>query len=100
MRHDPKQTVKLISSLAISDLTMIAVGVADYSLSELNLIATDKKRHVFTAKNFDKLLELVTSLRRNACKGEFTYETIPLKVIHSLKQLKRHPYTYCQRLHN
>lgn len=95
MRHDPKQTVKLISSLAISDLTMIAVGVADYSISELNLIATDKKRHVFTAKNFDKLLELVTSLRRNACKGEFTYETIPLKVIHSLKQLKRHPYTYC-----
>jgi len=34
----------------------------------LKLIATDKKRHVFTAKNFDKLLELVTSLRRKACK--------------------------------
>ena len=51
---------------------MIAVGVADYSSSELKLIATDKKRHVFTAKTFDKLLELVTSLRRKACKGKFT----------------------------
>ena len=51
---------------------MIAVGVAKYSLSELKLIATDKKRHVFTAKNFDKLLELVTSLRRKTCKGKFT----------------------------
>ena len=63
---------ELISLLAISDLTMIAVGVAKYSLSELKLIATDKKRHVFTAKNFDKLLELVTSLRRKTCKGKFT----------------------------
>ena len=56
---------------------MIAVGVGkdqqDYSMSELRLIATDKKRHVFTAKDFNKLLELVTSLRRKACLGEFSY---------------------------
>jgi len=51
----------------IKDLTMIAVGVGNYYLPELRLIATDRKRHVFTATNFDKLLELVTSLRRKAC---------------------------------
>ncbi len=51
---------------------MIAVGIGGYDPSELKLIATDKKRHVFTAKDFDKLLELVTSLRRKACYGEFT----------------------------
>jgi len=69
---------------------MIAVGVANYSPSELELIATDKHRHVFTATSFDKLLELVTSLRRKACKGEFTYKN-SLKVIYNLKQLKQYP---------
>lgn len=49
---------------------MIAIGVGKYDRSELKLIATDKKRHVFTAKDFDKLLELVASLRKKACYGE------------------------------
>ena len=54
------------------DLTVIAVGVgSNIKLSELRFIATDKKRHVFTAKNFDQLLKLVTSLRKKACTGEF-----------------------------
>lgn len=63
-----KRVVKKLKK-DIKDLTMIAVGVASYSLSELRLIATDGKRHVFIAKNFDKLLELVTSLRKKACKA-------------------------------
>lgn len=50
---------------------MISVGVASYDLFELRLIATDEKHHVFTAENFDKLPELVTSLRTRACNGEF-----------------------------
>ncbi len=50
---------------------MIAVGVANYFPSELRLIATDEESHVFTAANFDKLPELVSSLRTKACNGEF-----------------------------
>ncbi|KAL9984710.1 hypothetical protein ACROYT_G007036 [Oculina patagonica] len=61
-----KRVVKNLKA-DINDLTMIAVGIGGYDSSELKLIATDKKRHVFTATNFDKLLELVTSLRRKAC---------------------------------
>ncbi|XP_078359694.1 uncharacterized protein LOC144644146 [Oculina patagonica] len=61
-----KRVVKNLKA-DINDLTMIAVGIGGYDSSELKLIATDKKRHVFTAKDFDKLLELVTSLRRKAC---------------------------------
>ena len=67
---------------------MIAVGVGSYYLPELRSIATNRKRHVFTAKNFDKLLDLVTSLRRKACTGEFTYlvKTIgPLRVYLGVK---------------
>lgn len=60
---------------------MIAVGVGKYYLPELRFIATDRKRHVFTAKNFDKLLELVTSLRRKACTGEFTHMILPKQTL-------------------
>lgn len=69
--NDPDKTAlkRVVKNLKndIPDLTVIAVGVASYKLSELKLIATNSKRHVFTASNFDKLLELVTSLRRKAC---------------------------------
>ena len=54
----------------ILDLTIIAVGVGTYNLKELKFIATDGKRHVFTAKNFDKLLKLVKALRKKACSGK------------------------------
>ena len=54
----------------ILDLTIIAVGVGAYNPDELKFIATDGKRHVFTAKSFDKLLELVKALRKKACSGK------------------------------
>ena len=54
----------------ILDLTIIAVGVGAYNRNELKFIATDGKRHVFTAKSFDKLLELVKALRKKACSGK------------------------------
>ncbi|PFX28087.1 Collagen alpha-1(XXII) chain [Stylophora pistillata] len=71
--NDPGKNVlkKAVKNLKkdIKDLTMIAVGVANYLLSELRLIATDEKHHVFTAANFDKLPELVSSLRTKACSA-------------------------------
>lgn len=57
-----------------SDLTVIAVGVANYDFPELREIATDPETHVFTAIDFDELLNLVASLRKKACTGEFIAE--------------------------
>ena len=68
----------------ILDLTIIAVGVGAYNPNELKFIATDGKRHVFTAKSFDKLLELVKALRRKACSGKCA-------IIYSLLSLCGHP---------
>lgn len=51
----------------IKDLTVIAVGVANYNFPELREIATNPETHVFTAKDFDELLNLVASLRKKAC---------------------------------
>ena len=51
---------------------MIAIGVGSYDPRELNLIATDPDTHVFTAQNFDELINLVTSLRRKTCTGKFS----------------------------
>ena len=53
---------------------MIAVGVANYNFPELREIATDPETHVLTAKDFDELLNLVASLRKKACTGEFITE--------------------------
>lgn len=61
-----KQTVENLKN-DIKDLTVIAIGVGSYDLRELNLIATDPDTHVFTAQNFDELINLVTSLRRKTC---------------------------------
>ena len=57
-----------------ADLTVIAVGVANYNFPELREIATDPETHVFTAKDFDELINLVVSLRKKACTGEFISE--------------------------
>ena len=68
----------------VLDLTIIAVGVGAYNPDELKFIATDGKRHVFTANSFDKLLELVKALRRKACSGKCA-------IICSLLSLCGHP---------
>lgn len=68
----------------VLDLTIIAVGVGAYNLNELKFIATDGKRHVFTAKSFDKLLELVKALRKKACSGKCA-------ILYSLLSLCGHP---------
>ena len=63
--------MQYMSALCLpADLTVIAVGIADYNLAELREIATDPETHVFTAKDFDELLNLVASLRKKACTGE------------------------------
>ena len=76
MRHFVKSnTMEYMSDLCLSaDLTVIAVGVARYNFPELREIATDPETHVFTAKDFDELLNLVASLRKKACTGEFITE--------------------------
>ena len=48
---------------------MIAVGVGSYKLLELEMIATDPK-YVLTVDTFDHLVNLVKSLRQEACTGE------------------------------
>ena len=58
-------------SLSLSlDLTMIAIGIGDtYDRRELELIATDPSKHVFTSANFDALLQLVAEMRNRTCMG-------------------------------
>ena len=49
---------------------MIAIGIGDtYDRRELELIATDPSKHVFTSANFDALLQLVTEMRNRTCMG-------------------------------
>ena len=49
---------------------MIAVGVGNYNLPELEMIATDQEKYVLTVDTFDHLVNLVKSLRQEACTGE------------------------------
>ncbi|KAK3726280.1 hypothetical protein QZH41_003058 [Actinostola sp. cb2023] len=49
------------------DLTMISVGVGNINKDELKLIATDPSKHVFTAKDFTALLQLVKKLQTRTC---------------------------------
>ncbi|EDO39190.1 predicted protein, partial [Nematostella vectensis] len=58
----------------IKDLTIISVGVADYDLKELEFIATDPSKHVFTSNNFDNLLGLVNQLQNRTCSTAFELE--------------------------
>ena len=51
-------------------LTIIAVGVANYVLAQLEMIATDPKEHVFTVDDFDGLVDLVKSIRKKTCDGK------------------------------
>ena len=66
---------------------MIAVGVANYNFPELREIATDPETHVFTAKDFDELINLVASLRKKACTGELITELKAARAAGSLVQL-------------
>ena len=63
---------------------MIAVGVANYNFPELQEIATDPETHVFRAKDFDELLNLVASLRKKTCTGEFITEFKAVRATGSL----------------
>ena len=46
------------------DLTVIAVGVANYYFPELREIATDPETHVFTAKDLDELITWLHHLEK------------------------------------
>ena len=76
-----------------ADLTVIAVGVANYDFPELREIATDPETNVVTAKDFDELINLVASFRKKACTGEFITE---LKVARAAGSLVQFSDVVCQ----
>jgi hypothetical protein len=49
---------------------MMAVGIGNYNMNELRMIATDPDKHVFNSTDFDHLSTLVKNLRTKACTSK------------------------------
>lgn len=63
------QHLLIVSNVA--DLTMISVGVGKkINKDELEMIATDPSKHVFTADDFTALLRLVKKLQQRTCTSK------------------------------
>ena len=50
---------------------MFAVGVGNYNLNELKLVASDPIcSHVLTLTSFDHIQSILTEIQKSACEGE------------------------------
>ncbi|KAK3726322.1 hypothetical protein QZH41_012746 [Actinostola sp. cb2023] len=72
--NNAEDPVDNLYAATIADLTILAVGVGGYDVSELKFIATDPIKHVFEASNFDGLIKLVTSLQNRTCTTPVTVD--------------------------
>ena len=51
--------------------TVFAVGVGNYNLNELKLVASDPIcSHVLTLTSFDHIQSILTEIQKSACEGE------------------------------
>ena len=51
--------------------TVFAVGVGNYNLNELKVVASDPIcSHVLTLTSFDHIQSILTEIQKSACEGE------------------------------